>query len=145
MTTDIYYASKWEIMLSVETFCTQSQIMVEKFPNFRQNLSAFVHVVRGWQLVAVGVTWPFWIMWHQLEDDSWDVQAGVPVQPRPEDPWWILMASLILLLDTWSSLSIILASFTCFRLHLWPVLSRCSPTAVLGCRPAVFFVSCPQK
>ncbi len=22
--------------------------------------------VRGWQLVAVGVTWPFWIMWHQL-------------------------------------------------------------------------------
>ncbi len=43
------------------------------------------------------------------------------------------MASFILLLDTWSaSLSNILASF---RLHLWPVLSRCSPTAVLGCRP----------
>ncbi len=38
---------------SDETFCTQSQIMVEKFPKFRQNLSAFV---RGWQLVAVGVT-----------------------------------------------------------------------------------------
>ncbi len=27
---------------SDETFCTESQIMVEKFPNFRQNLSAFV-------------------------------------------------------------------------------------------------------
>ncbi len=27
--------------------------MVENLPNFRQNLSAFV---RGWQLVAVGVT-----------------------------------------------------------------------------------------
>ncbi len=34
----------------------------------------------------------------------------------PGIPWWILMASLILLLDTWSSLSI---------------LSRCSPTDVL--------------
>ena len=52
----------------------------------------------------------------------------------PGLPWCILMASLILLLDTWSSLSNILASF---RLHLWPVSSRCSPTAVLGCRPAV--------
>ncbi len=51
-------------LISDETFCTQSQIMVEKFLNFRQNLSAFG---RGWQLVAVGVTWPFWIMWHQLE------------------------------------------------------------------------------
>ncbi len=36
-------------------------------------------------------------------------------------PWCSLMASLILLLDTWSSLSNILASF---RLHLWPVSSR---------------------
>ncbi len=68
-------------IISDATFCAQSQIMVEKFPNFRQNLSAFV---RGWQLVAVqGVTWPFWIMWHQLEDDSSAVQAGVPVQSRP--------------------------------------------------------------
>ncbi len=33
--------------------------------------------------MAVGVTWPFWIMWHQLEYDSWDVQASVPVQFRP--------------------------------------------------------------
>ncbi len=40
-------------IISDETFCTQSQIMVEKFPNFGQNLSAFV---RGWQLVVVGVT-----------------------------------------------------------------------------------------
>ncbi len=39
------------------------------------------------------------------------------------------MASLILPLDTWSSLSNILASF---RLHLWPVSSRCLPTAVFG-------------
>ncbi len=52
----------------------------------------------------------------------------------PGLPWWILMASLILLLDTWSSLSNIFATF---RLHLCPVLSRCSPTAVLGCRPVV--------
>ncbi len=44
-------------------------------------------------------------------------------------PWCILMTSLILLLDTWSSLSNILASF---RLHLWPISSKCSPTAVLG-------------
>ncbi len=29
-----------------------------------QNISAFI---KGWQLLAVGVTWPFWIMWHQLE------------------------------------------------------------------------------
>ncbi len=56
-------------IISDETFCTQSQIPAEKFPNFWQNLFAFI---RGWPLVAVGVTWPFWIMWHQLEDDSWD-------------------------------------------------------------------------
>ncbi len=56
-------------IISDETVCTQSQIMSKKFPNFRQNLSAFV---RGWQQVAVGVTGPSWIMWHQLEDDSWD-------------------------------------------------------------------------
>ncbi len=71
---------------------------VAKFLNFQQNLSAFV---RGWQLVTVGATWPFWIMWHQLEDDSWDVQAGVPVQSRRPLcplPWRILMACLILLL-----------------------------------------------
>ena len=53
------------------------KIMVEKFPNFQQNVFAFV---RGWQLVVIGATWPFWIMWHKLEVDSWDVQAGVPVQ-----------------------------------------------------------------
>ena len=40
-------------IISDETYCTQSQVKVEKFGNFRQNLSAFV---RGWQLVAVGVT-----------------------------------------------------------------------------------------
>ncbi len=40
-------------IISDDTFCAQIQIMVEKFPNFRQKLSAFV---RGWQLVAVGVT-----------------------------------------------------------------------------------------
>ncbi len=55
----------------------------------------------------------------------------------PGLPWWILMASVILFLDTWSYLSNILASF---GLHLWPVLSRCSPIAVLGCRPAVCFL-----
>ncbi len=52
----------------------------------------------------------------------------------PGLPWCILMASLILLLDTQSSLSNILDSF---RLHLCPVLSRYSSTAVLGCRPVV--------
>ncbi len=52
---------------SNHTFCSQSQFMVEKFLNFWHNLSAFI---RGWQLVPIGVTWPFWIMWHQLEDDS---------------------------------------------------------------------------
>ncbi len=40
-------------IISDDTFCAQSQIMVEKFPNFQQNLSAFV---RGWQPLAVGVT-----------------------------------------------------------------------------------------
>ncbi len=30
----------------------------------------------GWQLVAVSVTWPFWTMCPQLEDESWDVEAG---------------------------------------------------------------------
>ncbi len=35
------------ILVSDETFCTQSQIMLEKFPNLRQNLFAFVKV---WQL-----------------------------------------------------------------------------------------------
>ena len=59
---------------------TEWKLWWKKFPNFWQNLSAFV---RGWQLVAVGVTWPFWIMWHQLVGDSWGVQAGVPVQSRP--------------------------------------------------------------
>ncbi len=53
-----------------------------KFPNFSQTLSLSAFI-REWQLVAIGVTWPFRIMWHQLEDDSWDVQAGVPVQSRP--------------------------------------------------------------
>ncbi len=119
-------------IISDKTFCTMSQIMVEKFPNFRQNLSAFVS---GWKVVDVGVTWLFWIMWHQLQDDSWDVQAGVPVESRPPlGCWGMLMASLILLLDPWSSLSNILASF---MLQLWPVSSRCSPTAVLQCWPAV--------
>ncbi len=68
---------------------------------------------------------------------SWRMTAGMS---RPASlfssglPWCMLMASLILLLDTWSSLSNILASF---RLHLWPVSSRGSPSAVLGCRPVV--------
>ena len=33
-------------VISDESFCTQSQIMLGKFPNFWQNLHAFV---RGWQ------------------------------------------------------------------------------------------------
>ncbi len=32
---------------------------------------------RYWYIVCIP------IIWHQLEDDSWDVQAGVPVQSRP--------------------------------------------------------------
>ncbi len=70
-------------------------------------------------------------------DTSWRMTAGMSRSVSLFSsglPWWILMASLVLLLDTWSSLSNILASF---RLHLWPVLSRCSSTAVLGCRPVV--------
>ncbi len=35
------------IIPSDETFCTQSQIMVEKFLNFQQNLST---LARGWPL-----------------------------------------------------------------------------------------------
>ncbi len=68
---------------------------------------------------------------------SWRMTGGMsrPVSLfSPGLPWWILMASLILLLDTWSSLSNILASF---RLHLWPTRPRVSACGV-------FFVSCPQ-
>ncbi len=36
-------------IISDHTFYAQTQIMVENFPNFRQNLSDFV---RGWQLVV---------------------------------------------------------------------------------------------
>ncbi len=35
-------------IISDHTFYAQSQIMVEKFPNFQQNLAAFV---RGWRLL----------------------------------------------------------------------------------------------
>ncbi len=44
---------------------TESNYGGKSSRHFQQNLSAFI---RGWQLVAVGVTWPFWIMWHQLEE-----------------------------------------------------------------------------
>ncbi len=95
--------------------------MVEKFPNFWQNLSTFV---RGWQLVAVGVTWPFWIMWHQLEDDSWEVQAGVPVQSRPP------LVDSDGLLDSPPGHTACIVMFT----------HGCSSASACG----VFFVSCPQ-
>ncbi len=59
--------------------------MPQLVPEFSAESLCLCHVRQGpsWQLVAVGVTWPLWIMWHELEDDSWDVQAGVPVQSRP--------------------------------------------------------------
>ena len=120
----------FENIFSDHTFYAQSQIVVEQFPNFRQNLPAFV---REWQL-----WWP--LVSHDPSgscDTSWRMTAGMsrPVSLFSSGfPWWILMVSLILLLDTWPSLSNILASF---RLHLCPVMATCSPTAVLGCRPAV--------
>ncbi len=60
----------WEWMLldsgniiSDETFYTQSQIMVEKVPEFSaESLCLRQGMVT---IVVVGVTWPFWIMWHQ--------------------------------------------------------------------------------
>ncbi len=101
-------------LFSDETFCIKSQIMVEKFPNFRQDLSAFV---RGWQLYSGH--WCHMTLLHGSCDTSWRMTAGMS---RPvflfglSLPWWILVASLVLLLDTWSSLSNSLASF---RLHLY--------------------------
>ncbi len=52
-----------------------------RVPEFSaESLCAFV---RGWQLVTVSVTWPFWIMRHQLEDDSWDMSRPVSLFPWP--------------------------------------------------------------
>ncbi len=100
--------------------------MVEKVPEF----SAESLCLR--QGMATSGRWC-----HTSCDTSWRMTAGIsrPVSLfSPGLPWWILMASSILPLDTWSSLSNIFASF---RLHLWPVLSRCSPTTVLEYLPAV--------
>ncbi len=63
-------------LFSDETFCTPSQMMVEKGLEFSAESLCLRQGVAT-TVVAVGVTWP------QLEDDSWDVQAGVPVQSRP--------------------------------------------------------------
>ncbi len=51
--------------ISDETFCAQSQIWWKGFPNFRQNLFAFV---RGWQLGGRG--WHYWIAWRRQRDSA---------------------------------------------------------------------------
>ncbi len=64
--------NKYSQNVSDETFDLHTELNYggKKFPNFQQNLSAFV---RGWQLVAVGghpptgVTWSRRVMWHQRQ------------------------------------------------------------------------------
>ncbi len=129
------------IIISGETFCIQSQITVEKFPNFRQNLSAFV---RGWQLVAVGVTS---CDSSGSYDTSWRMTAGMsrPVSLFSQGlPCWILMASLIFLLDTFvlvffaQYLGLFQAANVARIVQMFT--HHCS--RVSAC--CVFFVSCPQ-
>ena len=92
-----YHFLIWERMfldsgniISDETFCAQSQIMVEKFLNLQQNLSVFV---RGWQLVAVVVTWPFWIMWclclcHSIKNSNFHFLSRWRCE---SEPGWLKM------------------------------------------------------
>ncbi len=61
-------------LISDETFCTQSQNYVEEVPEFSAESLCFRQGM---------VTSGHWCHMIQLEDDSWDVQAGVPVQFRP--------------------------------------------------------------
>ncbi len=120
-------------IISDETFCTQSQNYGGKCSRIFGRISL--------PLSGDGNSWP--LVSHDPSgscDTSWRMTARMsrPVSLFSSGlPWCILMASLILLLDTWSSLSNIMNILASFRLHLWPISSRCSPTAVLGCRPAV--------
>ncbi len=52
-----------QIPISIHTLYSQSWFMVEKFPNFSPESLC---LRQGMALVAVGVTWPFWIVvWVQ--------------------------------------------------------------------------------
>ncbi len=129
--THMYYETC--AVISIITQSAQSRFMVEKFLNFWQNLSAFV---RGWQGMRSGHWCHMTLLDHVTPVGRWQLvcpgQCPCSVHVSLSGFWWPPW------LSSWThGLPCPICWPESFRLHLWPVLSRCSPTAILGCRPVV--------